>query len=425
MNCAKLRLSPTPAAGGGNSPAAPGALVVGGAQVSIGIARSLGRHGIPVWLLADHPLPGFSRYVQRSLSWPGAEHAEAVASIIDAAARYGLNGWVLFATGDEDMRLIAQNHDLLASQFRVATASWDTVQWMYDKRLTYQRAAALGIDYPRSFRPGDLDEVRRLDCDFPAILKPAYRESLNEFTRAKAWKAEDREALLSLYQRAAAIVGGDAVIVQEWIAGSGESQFSYAGLWNRGQAVVSLVARRTRQHPIEFGRSSTFVETVDQDEVEQLACRFLKSLDYTGVVEIEFKYDRRDQSYKLLDVNGRFWTWNGIGALAGADFPYLAWRQALGQPISPGHTRSGVAWMHESRDIIAACQEIARGTLKVRDYLAGFRQPLVLANFAIDDPVPAIVELPAVAWHRFVNRRDRDPAIHRDKRCVDALPAGG
>ncbi len=64
-----------------------------------------------------------------------------VASIVDVAVRHGLKGWALFATGDEDMRVIAQNHALLASYFRVATASWDITQWVYDKRLTYRRAA--------------------------------------------------------------------------------------------------------------------------------------------------------------------------------------------------------------------------------------------------------------------------------------------
>ena len=45
------------AADSGDAQAPPGALVVGGAHVSIAVARSLGRRGIPVWLLASHPLP--------------------------------------------------------------------------------------------------------------------------------------------------------------------------------------------------------------------------------------------------------------------------------------------------------------------------------------------------------------------------------
>jgi D-aspartate ligase len=142
------------------------------------------------------------------------------------------------------------------------------------------------------------------------------------------------------------------------------------------------------------------VETIEQREVEELACRFLKSIDYTGVVEVEFKHDRRDGRYKLLDVNGRFWTWNGLGERAGVDFPHLAWRQALGQRVAPVRAKAGVAWMHGSRDILAAYQEIARGTLTVGGYLRGFRQPLAFATATLDDPMPALVELPVAAWNR-------------------------
>ena len=388
---------------------APGALIVGGAHVSIGVARSLGRHGVPVWLLANHPIPRYSRYVARSFDWPGADHADGLSSIIDLATRHDLQGWVLIATGDQDMRLIAQNHALLSKHFRVATPDWTTIQWIYDKRLTYQRAAELGIDFPWSFQPKSVDEVAQLSCRFPVILKPAFRAGADVFTQAKAWKADDRETLLALYRRAAALVGDDAVIVQEWVPGTGTSQFSYAGLWERGEPIVSMTARRTRQHPIDFGRSSTFVETVEAPQVEELAARFLKSVAYTGVAEVEFKHDARDGQYKLLDVNGRFWTWNGLGPLAGTDFAYLAFRQALGEKIAPARARPGVAWMHTSRDIIAAWQEMRSGGLTVGEYLKGLAQPLSFAGFALDDPMPALVELPVAALNR-LSRSDHDTA---------------
>jgi D-aspartate ligase len=57
--------------------------------------------------------------------------------------------------------------------------------------------------------------------------------------------------------------------------------------------------------------------------------------------------------------------------------------------------------MHSSRDVIAAYEEISNGTLSLRDYLASFRTRLAFANFALDDPMPAIVELPVAAWKRF------------------------
>ena len=419
MTFARLRDVAAVADDGSGLHAPPGALVVGGAHVSLGIARSLGRRGVPVWLLADHPLPRFSRYVQRSLPWAGADHPDGVASIVDVAVRYRLKRWVLFATGDEGMRMIAQNHALLASHFSVATVPWDIMRWFYDKRLTYRRAASLGMDCAWSFQAADLEAVRQVNCRFPVVLKPACRNEINEFTRAKAWKADDRDALVSLYRRAAALAGKDGVIIQEWIPGNGESQFSYAGLWDRGAAVASLVARRTRQYPIDFGRSSTFVETVEQAQIEALAGRFLKSLDYSGVVEIEFKYDRRDRRYKLLDVNGRFWTWNALGHLAGVDFPYLAWQQARGQNVSSGRAKTGVAWLHASRDMAAAFKEISQGGLTVGDYLASLRKKLVFASFAVDDPLPAIAELPIVAWRALPHKRGSRAKAESAKEFAD------
>ena len=405
----------------GEPGAVPGALIVGGAHVSVAVARSLGRHGIPVWLLANHPLPKFSRYVQRRFDWPGADHPNGVSSILDVATQNRLSGWVLIAAGDQDMQLIAQNHALLSTRFRVATPTWDTIQWVYDKRFTYQRAATLGIDFPSSFHPRGIDEVARLDCRFPVILKPAYRKGTDEFTRAKAWKAETREALLELYARAAALVGDDAIIVQEWIPGSGGAQFSYAGLMLRGEPVASLVARRTRQYPIEFGRSSTFVETIEQAEVEELAWRFLKSIDYTGVVEVEFKYDRRDGRYKLLDVNGRFWTWCGIGARAGVDFPYLAWRQAIGESVSPCRAQPGIGWVHAFRDIMAVYEEYTKGELRVRGYLNSLRKPLSFASLSLDDPLPALVELPVAVLHRVASPHGETPTTTPRKGLLGRL----
>ena len=379
----------------------PGALIIGGAHVSIAVARSLGRQGIPVWLMANHPIPRFSRYVQRSFDWPGAEHEAGVSSILDVVREHRLDGWVLIATGDQDMCMIAKHHAELSQHLRVATPDWQTIRWMFDKRLSYERAASLGIDFPKSFKPRDFDELTRMDCRFPVVLKPAYRKGADEFTQSKAWKADDRAALLALYRRAAALVGDEAIILQEWIPGAGEAQFSYAGLWQNGVAVASLVARRTRQHPIDFGRSSTFVETVERPEVEEIAGRFLKSLNYTGVAEIEFKHDRRDGSYKLLDVNGRFWAWCGLGELAGIDFPYLAWRQATGQTVAPCRGKAGVAWMHGSRDIVAAFQEIRRGGTTLGGYLKSLSQPMTFATISRDDPLPGLLEIPVAILNRF------------------------
>ena len=186
------------------------------------------------------------------------------------------------------------------------------------------------------------------------MLKPTVCEGRRAFFGAKAWRADDRASLLARYDEAAALVGADHVIIQELIPGGGEAQFSYAAVCDRGSPLAALVARRRRQYPIDFGYTSTFVETAVRPEVEGAGRRFLAALGFTGLAEVEFKYDRRDGRYKILDVNPRIWTWAALGAAAGVDFPYVMWRLARGEPVELATARRDAAWMHGSRDAIAA-----------------------------------------------------------------------
>lgn len=389
-----------------NSNIARGALIIGGAHGSLAMARSLGRRGIPVGFVTDdHRIASFSRYTKFSATWAGPDGADAANELLELARRYDLDGWVLFPGGDSEVRLISQNHALLSSVFRVTTPPWETTQWALDKRLTYERAATIGIDHPWSYYPRDRQDVAQLECAFPVILKPTTRRSVNALTLAKAWRVDDRAALQSRYDQAVALVGTNGFVLQELIPGDGSAQFSYAAVCDRGQPIASLVARRTRQYPIDFGYTSTFVETVENKEVEEAGSRFLNSLGYSGIAEVEFKYDRRDEHYKILDVNMRSWTWNSLGRIAGVDFPYVLWQLAMGETVMPMRGRPGVAWMHFTRDLVAACQEMLAGTLSPVDYFRSFRAPLEFAAFTMDDPWPGIIDLPLLVSRLLTRRR--------------------
>jgi predicted ATP-grasp superfamily ATP-dependent carboligase len=391
-----------------------GAVILGGAHGSLEIARSLGRRGIPVWLVtADNPLPGLSRYVEKSLSWPGPRADGAMRFLIDLARRHRLDGWVLFAGSDEDLRFIAQNHAALGAAFTLTTPSWDKVREACDKRQMNARSAELGIARPRTHYPQNRAELENLDIPFPVILKPTVRETRNRFVDAKAWRADDRRTLLTLYDQAKSLIGADSIMIQEMIPGGGAAQFSYAGVWHGGSAVGSLVARRRRQYPIDFGFTSTLVETVEQPEIEALASWFLGSLDFSGLVEIEFKFDARDGAYKILDVNARAWTWLGLGAAAGVDFPALQWRLATGETVAKVAARNGVRWRYFTRDLAAALAEMLAGRLSPSSYLRSLRRSSASAVFAWDDPWPGLADLPLSAIRvvtRRLSRRYRDSA---------------
>src|SRR6266852_9261740 len=280
-----------------------GALVIGGNLNGLSIARSLGRHGVPVWITTSPniKLASCSRYALRTLPWPEGDCEAQVEYLLGVAERYRLDEWVLFPTSDESAALLSKFHTALSRRFRVSTPTWDVLRWAYDKRLTYRLAAEQRVEYPSTIYPATEAALMAVRCVFPAILKPATHATINRFTADKAWPVANHEELLARYRQARKLIPPDLILVQELIPGGGESQFSYAALCCDGQPIASLTARRTRQYPVDFGYSSSFVETLDVPEIVGPSRRLLAAIRYTGLAEIEYKFDARDGRYKLLD----------------------------------------------------------------------------------------------------------------------------
>ena len=267
-----------------------GALVLGGSIRGLSIARSLGRHGVPVWVTTtrNDRLATFSRYTQRTLPWIRGSQGEQAAYLLGLARKHHLDGWALFPTDDESAALLSRFRGELAARFRVTTPDWDVLRWAYDKRLTYQLAAKESIDHPWTLYQATEADLETVDAPFPVILKPAIKANANRLTADKAWLAANRERLLVRYREARTLVPPDLILVQEMIPGGGEAQFSFTALCFQGRPVASLTARRTRQYPIDFGHGSSFVETVEVPEIEgtgasHLGCHRLCGSCRTGV----------------------------------------------------------------------------------------------------------------------------------------------
>lgn len=132
-------------------------------------------------------------------------------------------------------------------------------------------------------------------------MKPAIKEHFIYSTRAKAWRANDGRELHELCQKASQIISIDEVMVQELIPGGGQNQVSYCAFFRQGDPLGKMVVCRVRQHPLEFGRASTYVETIDLPILEELSERFLRAIGYYGLVEVEYKLDRSSGLFKLLE----------------------------------------------------------------------------------------------------------------------------
>jgi predicted ATP-grasp superfamily ATP-dependent carboligase len=372
-----------------------GALVVGGEHPGLGVVRSLGRRGIPVYVVDDQQsVSTFSRYISRSIRVNDLrDERKTIDAVLDVGRRYGLRNWVLFPTRDETVAAFSRYHNELKEFFRVPTPDWETVQWASDKKNTYDLAARLRIPCPETFNPRSEEELVPLHARLPLAIKPAVKENFFYATGAKAWRANTVDELHRMYAKAAAQIRPEEILVQEIIPGDGSRQVSYCAFFRDGHAQNVLLARRLRQHPREFGRAATYVETIELPEIEELSERFLKAINYYGLVEIEFKQDPRDGQYKLLDVNARTWGFHALGFAAGVDFPYLQYADQVGDPAPGSHAPAGIGWLRLLTDLPTAFSDLLGRHLSLGAYWQSLRRTRIESVYCGDDPLPSIAEL--------------------------------
>jgi len=368
--------------------------VIGGDHPGLGIARSLGRRGIPVHILDDQfSISRFSKYATHVTRVKNLrDERKTIDAVMDVGRRFKLQDWVLFPTRDETVAAFSRHRDELSSIFRVTTPAWNTVQWAWNKKNTYELAAQLDIPCPATFNPRSVAELAPLYARLPLAIKPAVKENFFYATGAKAWRADTKEQLIQLFERAARQLKPEEILIQEIIPGDGRQQLSYCAFFRDGQAYGTLLAKRLRQHPREFGRAATYVESVELPEVEGLSERFLRAIDFYGLVEVEFKQDPRDGKYKLLDVNARTWGFHSLGQVAGVDFPYMLFADQIGKNVPRCRGRAGVGWLRLLTDIPVSLSEMLRGHLKPGAYLESLRRTRTESVFSSDDMMPSLAE---------------------------------
>ncbi len=378
-----------------------GAVVIGGDYQGLGIVRSLGRQGVPVCVVDDeHSISRFSRYSTSFVrSADLRNQRKAVDSLLKIGKRLGLDGWVVYPTREELVAAFSHHRSELSEMFRVPTPDWETVKWAWDKRNTYRLAQELDIPTPVTHYPENIDQLADLhSLPPPFAIKPAIKEHFVYATKAKAWRANNHSELRTLFQKASELAGDGEIMVQELIPGGGSQQFSYCAFFRNREAVGKMVVRRRRQHPLLFGRASTYVETVDVPILEEFSERFLRAIDYYGLVEVEYKLDPRDSKYKLLDVNARTWGYNSLGAQAGVDFSYMLYSDQVGLPVSVSKSRSGLAWVRTTTDLPAAIMAILSGDTSMMGYFRTLKDCNVEAVFSTGDPLPGLAEVALVPY---------------------------
>lgn len=365
-------------------------MILGSHANALTFARSLGRKGVPVWLLdSENGLGRYTRYA-RVISLPDVEQEPDawIESLMALGKRLGT--CVLFSTTDAHCLWLARHKTPLQECFRFVSPDLGTIERIVHKDQQHTAAQAAGVPTPRTFLPASLQALEAVatQVQYPCILKPRVahrgRPHLNG---AKVIVVRSASELRAAYRR----FDSDTTpfIVQEIVPGGDESFYIYAGLWDESARERAFVTfHKLRQYPAHFGTGSLFY-TESAPQIVDYARQLLQELNYVGLAEIEFKQDAQTGTWVLIEMNPRAGATSWVAAAAGVDLGWLTYCYVCDGTVPPhAPFRAGVRVVDEEIDLLAFLA--LRHELPAREWLQSLRaaRPLMAAW---DDPLPLLI----------------------------------
>ncbi len=364
-----------------------GVIVLGGHIQALGIVRAFGRMNLPV-IVIDNTRKNISRhskFCKESYLCPDQSLLEF---LIDPGTTEKYQNWTIFPTNDYHVFILSNNKELLSKYYRISTDHWEKVLFFYNKIKTYQLAQTLQIPIPSTIYPKNSEDLKNYQYNFPCIVKPAIMHEFYSKMKKKVLFCQNENDLISNYHLALKYIPADQIIIQDVIPGNGQNQFSACFLFLKGKTYVSLTAIRMRQHPLDFGKATTYAEITNNTVITEYAEKLLGAVDYNGVCEVEFKLDKRDGQYKLLDVNPRTWKWHSIAEKAGTPFLQTFYRFINHEQIDVHQGGNFASFRHTLTDFPIQLKLLFKGTR------SAFRKkkPVVNATWAFADWKPWFYE---------------------------------
>lgn len=398
----------------------------------LGVIRSLRPFGARVYVLntREWSLGRASRFCAGAFS-VGSEGRpvgsdDAILEQLHAVSRKLGTGAILLAGSDEWAVFVAQHSETLAPLFKFPRQPIALVEGLASKYGLHELARAHGLPTPRIARPAGVDEATVIadQLTYPVMLKPILSRPGRQFVSI----APNRGSLL---QQLREIDDPGNVLCQEYIPGTDADVWIFNGYFDaESRCLAAFTGRKLRQHPAHMGLCA-LGEYVHNPRVIELTQKFLGEVGYSGIVDIGYRWDRRDGTYKVLDINPRL---GGAFRLFvdanGLDVARACYLDLTGQPVPPVVPNDGRRWVLEAADLIALKHYRRDDGLRLSDWLRSFRRLEEGATFSVRDPLPFAAAMATVLgdtaggrWRRFKSQLRRTFVRASLDSTVDSLEA--
>lgn len=217
---------------------------------------------------------------------------------------------ILMGCTDEYAEFIIDNRDILSTKFITPYIDSTLKNKLIEKESFYQLCEEKGLDYPKTFIFSKGDEPSDFGFNYPVIIKPSDSvlfwkhpfEGMN-----KAYLAHNPEELKSITDTIYAGKYDKSLIIQDFIPGD-DSHMRVLTCYSDQNGKVKMMCLGhvlLEEHtPTAIGNHAAIITEYDEALLNKFK-NFLESINYTGFSNFDIKFDSRDNTYKVFEINLR------------------------------------------------------------------------------------------------------------------------
>ena len=366
----------------------------------LGAIRTLGRLGVPVYATTEDALTpaALSRYCTGRFKWRTSaleEPGSLVKGLKEIAERIGRLS-VIVPADDESAILVSEHADELAGYFLIPAVRPSLPRQLASKHELYRLCCEHGVAAPVSVHLSDADGVEAFArrATFPVVVKNSA-----PWVRLRVPVVNSTTVLQKPSELLALVTNGAAefsLLLQEYIPREDAEDWIvhlYCGA--NANPLVLFTGYKVRSWPPHAGVTAC-AYSVPNPVLAHINKEFCKEIGFQGIADLDWRFDRRDGCYKLVDFNPRMGNqFRLFETDVGIDVVRALHLDLTGCELPAGEQVNGRRILVEHADLPARL--FYRGSTRSVPMAPLHPTETELAWVARDDPMPFLTMWPRLA----------------------------
>jgi D-aspartate ligase len=364
--------------------------------IGLSAIRGLGREGVytvAVDYSEEDRYGAASKYCSEKIIVPHykEEPEKFIEALIDYAKKQDKKP-VLIPCHDSYLEVIDAYLKEIKEYYLIPQTEQGLATKVMNKDTLHSLAIEHGVRVPETVRINEPNFKERVENEikFPCLVKPFDSPTFVHTFRKKIFKVHNMQELEEALEKAKQ--ANLEVFVQRIIPGFDDHMYTFDAYLNQDSKVTHwTTCQKLRQYPINFGASVYTIQKYTPGLYE-IGTKFLEGIHYKGFAEIEFKKDEETGEFYLIEINARITNFNHLLYKIGLNFPYITYREMIGDPIEPYAVKETTnrAFWYGYEDLLAVKDYIKTGQLKSSDVIKSLFRPKAYAIWSVRDPKPAV-----------------------------------